>query len=105
MKCVKKPVVIEAIQFVDDESANKIIEWAWEHKSVIATAVGSTDSRGIIELHINTLEGEMTAKLLDWVIMGVQEEFYLCKPDIFEKTYYPVDPDQSVWDFLDGKSE
>lgn len=27
----------------------------------------------------------------DWVIKGVQGEFYPCKPDIFEATYEPAD--------------
>ncbi len=36
---------------------------------------------------INTLEGKMTASEGDWIIKGVNGEFYPCKPDIFEKTY------------------
>lgn len=42
-------------------------------------------------LRIDTLEGEMTAQLGDYVIKGVNGEFYPCKPDIFEKTYEPVE--------------
>ena len=41
-------------------------------------------------LHINTLEGVMTASLGDWIIKGIRNEFYPCKPDIFEKTYEKV---------------
>jgi hypothetical protein len=36
---------------------------------------------------IDTLEGTMTAMPGDWIIRGVQGEFYPCKPDIFEATY------------------
>ena len=43
------------------------------------------------ELHIRTLEGVMTASNLDWIIKGVNGEFYPCKPDIFEKTYEAVE--------------
>ncbi len=32
----------------------------------------------------------MTASKGDYVIKGVQGEFYPCKPDIFEKTYEAV---------------
>lgn len=39
---------------------------------------------------IKTLEGMMTAKIGDYVIKGVQGEFYPCKPDIFNKTYEEV---------------
>ena len=39
---------------------------------------------------INTLEGEHIASKGDWIIRGVNGEFYPCKPDIFEKTYEPA---------------
>jgi len=42
-------------------------------------------------MHIPTLEGVMTAQENDWIIKGVQGEFYPCKPDIFEATYEAVD--------------
>ena len=41
-------------------------------------------------LVIPTLEGNMIASLGDYVIKGVNGEFYPCKPDIFEKTYERV---------------
>ena len=43
------------------------------------------------ELDINTLEGVMHANIGDWIITGVNGEQYPCKPDIFEKTYEPVE--------------
>lgn len=36
---------------------------------------------------IPTLEGEILTSDGDWIIQGVNGEFYPCKPDIFEKTY------------------
>lgn len=44
----------------------------------------------LFSLHIETLEGRMTAQPGDWIIRGVQGEFYPCKPDIFEQTYEPA---------------
>jgi len=41
-------------------------------------------------INIQTLEGIMTANIGDWVIEGVNGEFYPCKPDVFEKTYEEV---------------
>lgn len=41
-------------------------------------------------VHIKTLEGVMVAREGDWIIRGVQGEFYPCKPDIFEATYEEV---------------
>ncbi|MFL0197512.1 hypothetical protein ACJDU8_18370 [Clostridium sp. WILCCON 0269] len=39
------------------------------------------------KLFIYTLEGKMKASIGDYIIKGVDGEFYPCKPDIFEKTY------------------
>lgn len=41
----------------------------------------------VASLYIYTLEGKMEAKNGDYIIKGVNGEFYPCKPDIFEKTY------------------
>ena len=38
-------------------------------------------------LTIHTLEGDHYALEGDYIIKGVNGEFYPCKPDIFEKTY------------------
>lgn len=40
-------------------------------------------------LRIKTLEGAIYASPGDYVIRGVQGEFYPCKPDIFASTYIP----------------
>jgi len=45
---------------------------------------------------IDTLEGGHTVCPGDWIIRGVKGEFYPCKPDIFEATYEPVEPDHSA---------
>ena len=46
------------------------------------------------EMNIRTLEGTMRASVGDWIITGVNGERYPCKPDIFEKTYEPVEEEQ-----------
>lgn len=43
------------------------------------------------EMDIATLEGVMHASVGDYIITGVNGEQYPCKPDIFAKTYEPVD--------------
>lgn len=43
------------------------------------------------EIYIDTLEGTMKADIGDYIITGVNGEKYPCKPDIFEKTYEPVE--------------
>jgi hypothetical protein len=48
------------------------------------------NSQGFCGLYINTLEGKMKVSPLDFVIRGVNGEFYPCKEDIFIKTYEAV---------------
>ena len=76
----KKPVVIEALQFTE-ETKNQVFNW------VSGMKTADFDEAGKPTLRIGTLEGEMTASLYDYVIKGVNGEFYPCKPDIFAKTY------------------
>ena len=80
----KKPVVIEALQFLDtverlEELANFISEFRVSYKD-----------RENPKLIISTLEGEHEASVGDYIIRGVHGEFYPCKPDIFKETYEEV---------------
>ena len=43
------------------------------------------------EMIIHTLEGDHHASVGDYILTGVKGEQYPCKPDIFAKTYEPVD--------------
>lgn len=78
----KKPVVIEAVQFVNN--VDEVEQFVG--MELRGNMNGEED---VQELIIPTLEGEMTAKVTDWIIKGVNGEFYPCKPDIFENTYEP----------------
>jgi hypothetical protein len=83
----KKPVVISAVQWTGD-NLREIIdftgrhpsakEWSWEEFEQVAAKDG---------LKIFTLEGSHLASIGDYIIRGVQSEYYPCKPDIFHKTY------------------
>lgn len=50
---------------------------------------GTVENKGTT-LVIHTLEGDMEASIGDYIIKGVNGEFYPCKPDIFAKTYEEV---------------
>lgn len=90
----KKPVVINAIQWTGS-NLREVIAFTdgppdvrsshagekWEVYEQIVASDG---------LKIYTLEGKMSASVGDWIIKGVQGEFYPCKPDIFEATYEAV---------------
>ena len=78
----KKAVVIEAIQFVDTaECAIAINEFMR-----MDTRIDYADPENPV-VKIETQEGTMAASVGDYIIKGVNGEFYPCKPDIFEKTY------------------
>lgn len=75
----KKPVVIEAVQFTPLTIA--------ECEEFVGGDMGGTAADPVIA----TLEGAMHVSLGDWIIRGVQGEFYPCKPDIFAATYEVVE--------------
>lgn len=90
-KYVKKPVIIEAAQVPNDfEEACLIQQWMIDNGNKDVELVMTNDKDTSVYLIITTLEGKMQAKPGDWVIKGVQGEFYPCKPDIFEQTYEEV---------------
>ena len=77
-KFKKKPVIIEAIQ------------WNGENLSEINEFTKNEVENHELVLIIPTLEGDMYASLNDYIIKGVNGEFYPCKPGIFDKTYEEV---------------
>jgi hypothetical protein len=82
MKFRKKPVEIEAYCPYN----GKMPEWF--EKALCDGKIRERVSGGF---DIDTLEGVMYARVGDFIIKGVNGEFYPCKPDIFEKTYEPVE--------------
>lgn len=76
----KKPVVIEAVLWTGNN-------WL-EVNAFAKTKHIHIDANG---LAIDTLEGQMRADVGDWIIRGVKGELYPCKPDVFAKTYEPVE--------------
>lgn len=76
----KKPVVVEAIQYLGD------FNWVPVQNFLVMTYQPEPPRY----LYINTLEGQMLVSLGDWIIKGVAGEFYPCKPDIFYQTYDEV---------------
>lgn len=95
----KKSIIIEAVQLLDSRHSVKECISFIDKKPDLSKS--SDDMRfddfcyQVFEhgIKISTLEGEMTASIGDWIIKGINGEFYPCKPDIFEKTYKKVDSD------------
>lgn len=83
MRYRKKPIVIEAVRYMLDDS---LPDWFMDRvtsNDILLNRDGS--------LFIKTLEGTMYADFGDYIILGVNGEVYPCKPEIFEKTYEVVD--------------
>ena len=108
----KKPIEIEAVQWDGTDSTSLAIR-EWAEQPMSAVAVVDTDhirhlwsyDLGAYQmpngkvifapfgercLIVLTLEGEMVAEPGDWIVRGVQGEFYPRKPEIFEATYEAV---------------
>lgn len=81
----KKPVVIWAEQWLPDEGQEQMPPAPSDllrNKLKYGRHIG---------WELKTLEGWYTLTPGDFLICGVQDEWYPCKPDIFEATYEPVD--------------
>lgn len=95
-KFKKKPVIIEAVQFTD-KNCKEILDWIneplpSEDTDVVLSSSNkaysvANNNEFLERIFIETLEGTMAANIGDYIIKGVQGEFYPCKPDIFEASY------------------
>jgi hypothetical protein len=100
----KKPVEIEAVLIAAEFNDTSEGDFLDPNTRTIAEASGwmmGNDFRGF-KVHgerrpfgvaIETLEGVMVASPGDYIIRGVQGEFYPCKPDIFAATYEATNQD------------
>lgn len=68
----------------------KLFKWNGENLSEIDKFTKGKVKNHESVLIIPTLEGDMYASLSDYIIKGVNGEFYPCKPNIFAKTYEEV---------------
>jgi len=83
----KKPVIIEAM-ILTRSNAHEVARWCGGRvDGRICEQDEYQDYQDLRYLSIPTLEGVMRAEFGEYVIRGVNGEFYPCKPDIFAKTY------------------
>lgn len=84
----KRPVVIEAMEFTGPVTGEEVAVWCGGRYRSEAKPSDHDDVAYWID--IPTLEGVMRADRGDWIIRGVEGEFYPCKPKIFTATYEKV---------------
>jgi hypothetical protein len=90
MKYRKKPVIIEAHQWDGTYRGMNEIESKFP-KMRLASRCCNPLTEIVYHWKISTLEGSSYVSKGDFVIRGIEGEFYPCKPEIFEKTYEPDD--------------
>ena len=76
----KRPIVIDAVQFMGDNDGDCL-----DFLGMRNNPPNPLDTKR--NLYIDTLEGRMLVSIGDWIIRGINGEFYPCKSDIFDKTY------------------
>ena len=76
----KKPVVVEAVRLTQ-ETFGDIVSW------IGINGISQLRAMQPVCVVIRTLEGKMLANDGDYIIKGVNGEFYPCKQEIFDKTY------------------
>lgn len=89
MKYRKKPVVINAWPWNSVAPVGMYPDW-------LKAALGDKKAEVVFDddeayLLIHTLEGDHFASPGDYIIQGVAGELYPCKPEIFGRTYEPVE--------------
>ena len=89
----KRPVVIDAIEWKGHwaDLLGFITVLNMEGRTVDPAKHFSASRSNDSVLQIHTLEGKMDCRPGDWLVCGVEGEFYPVKPAIFEQTYEPVD--------------
>lgn len=109
MKFRKKPVTIDAIQFLGIKNLPKVLDFILDgHADYSHLPINlAFAKRGVAfktatsQLEIPTLEWVMLADPLDMIVKGVKGEFYPVKPDIFVATYEDVDEPETTFKVLD----
>ncbi len=96
----KKPVMIEAVRFerltllegdvynIQFDMSESLPKWV---RNAIIDDLLCPNFKDGKTLVVSTLEGDHIVSPGDWIIRGVKNEIYPCKPDIFAMTYDPVD--------------
>ena len=83
---IKKPIPVQAVQWTG-WNLQECKDFAGQHLDVQYPTLDDS----VIILVLDTYEGNMVVSMGDFIIRGVEGEFYPCKPGVFAKTYIEVD--------------
>ena len=83
MKYKKKPVIVEAVQYTGNNFVD-IVNWS---KLSPKKDIEEESNKDKNILNILKVDGLLTVQINDFIIKDEKNNFYPCKPDIFEQTY------------------
>jgi hypothetical protein len=86
MKYKSKPKIIEAMELTRAR-ADVVVGWIKNNHCKIQSFNLGEFIEDSCYIEIETFEGVMTANEGDYIIKGIVNEFYPCKPDVFHKSY------------------
>lgn len=90
-KYIKKHIPVEAVQW----KGSPVIDTQEERKFLLDKAQFGIDGEEVV-LIVHTLEGDVKAHPGDYIVKGVDGEFYPVKKEIFEKTYVEAKEDEEL---------
>jgi hypothetical protein len=85
---VSRPVEVKAIR-LDGDNLVEVYHWADGTNLVTEQEAGEDPS--LAGFDVMTLNGPVRVGLDEWVIQGMEGEFYPCKHSVFLTKYRPVD--------------
>ena len=80
LKAIKKPVIVEAVQFTGDVANVQFLE-EWSKGNVFLSTKDPS------KLYVETIEGQVYTYVGSYVVKGVAGEVWPIRKDIFEDTY------------------
>jgi hypothetical protein len=101
-KFMKRPVMVEAIQWTGD-NIDEIKAFGGDKVVIVSEYTYGEDPRH--NLSVNTMEGSLDAKKHDWIIKGVKGEFYPCDEEVFKLSYIGIVSSPPLDEIKIGRSE
>lgn len=84
MKQYKDAMRFSTNNEVGSPTMDTIVNWANNGKDKMQAWHNGTD------IFVQTLHGEEPATVGDYIVRGMNDEYYPCKPDVFEATHEQV---------------
>lgn len=88
----KKPIVITAIQWTGDNEPEVCLFADGNFEALPdEDRANSDDPAATAQVYDRLHSTWVLVQTGDWILRGIQGEFYPCRSDVFDATYEPVD--------------